>query len=132
VRKLVIAVGVVVVLVLVAFRQRLFLRDPIAKVERNGMQQAEYRVYQNYFNDILVENVAGNQRYLVQARDGVPLVPGRPVHLQCLRGMACLTETNFAPTIPLGGPGYAPMVEMTSVYVSYVDGDGAAVRVALR
>jgi hypothetical protein len=39
---------------------------------------------------------------------------------------------EFAPTLPLGGKGYEPSVEMTSSYVSYVDGDGASVRVALR
>ena len=115
-----------VVLVLVVFRQRLFLRDPLARVERNGIQQTEYRVYLNYFNDILVEDLERNQRYLVQAQQGVPL------HLQCLRGIACLTERDFAPTRPLGGQGYAPEVEMTGSYVAYVDGRGESMRVSLR
>ena len=95
----------IVIVVLVVFRQRLFLRDPIAKVERNGLQQTEYRVYLNYFNDILVEDLAHDRRYLVQARKGVPMVPGIPGHLGCVRGLACLTEENYAPTDPLGGEG---------------------------
>jgi hypothetical protein len=60
------------------------------------------------------------------------MVPGLPLHLQCVQALACLTETDFAPVLPLGGKGYAPSVEMTSAYVSYVDGDGASMRVALR
>jgi hypothetical protein len=32
-------VGVLLLVVLVVFRQRLFLRDPLARVERNGMRQ---------------------------------------------------------------------------------------------
>jgi hypothetical protein len=121
-----------VVLVLVVFRQRLFLRDPLARVERNGIRQTEYRVYLNYFNDILVEDLERNQRYLVQAQQGVPLVPGFPLHLQCLLGIACLTERDFAPTRPLGGQGYAPEVEMTGSCVAYVNGRGESMRVSLR
>ncbi len=129
-----ILIGVLLILIvgLVVFRQRLFLRDPIAKVERNGLQQTEYRVYLNYFNDILVEDMAQDRRYLVQARDGVPMVPGIPGHLGCVRALACLTDENYAPTDPLGGKGYVPAVEMTNAYVTFVDGDGASMRVSLR
>ena len=123
---------VVVVIVLVVFRQRLFVRDPLATVERNGARQAEYRVYLNYFNDILVEDVAGNRRFLVQAKDGTPMVPGFPLHLQCVTGTACLTDSDLAPTQPLGGSGYTGMVDMTSSHITFVDGDGAAMRVELR
>ena len=123
---------VIVIVVLVVFRQRLFLRDPIAKVERNGLEQTEYRVYLNYFNDILVEDLTQNRRFLVQAQNGVPMVPGIPGHLGCIRGLACLTEENYAPTDPLGGKGYVPTVEMTNAYVTFLDGDGASMRVSLR
>jgi hypothetical protein len=132
VKRIVIVGLLVLVVVLVVFRQRLFLRDPIAKVERNGLQQTEYRVYLNYFNDILVEDLAQDRRYLVQSRNGVPMVPGVPGHLGCVRGLACLTERNFAATEPLGGKGYVPAVEMTNAYVTFVDGDGASMRVSLR
>ncbi len=117
---------------LVVFRQRLFVRDPVAKVERNGMRQAGLRIYLNYYNDILVEDPARDFRYLVQARDGVPMVPGVPLHLRCLRGLACLTEVNDAPTYPLAGNGYTPMVVMTNTYITFLDGEGASMRVALR
>jgi hypothetical protein len=132
VRKILIGLILALVVVLVIFRQRLFLRDPIATVERNGMQVSGVRVYLNYFNDILVEDTGTNERYLVQARDGAPLVPGLPLHLTCLRGMACLTQRDYAPTIPLAGAGYDPQVVMTSAYVTFTDGAGSAVRVELR
>ena len=131
-KKIVIGGLVILIVVLVVFRQRLFLRDPIAKVERNGLQQTEYRVYMNYFNDILVEDLAQDRRYLVQARNGVPMAPGIPGHLGCVRGLACLTEGSDAATDPLGGRGYAPAVEMTNAYVTFLDGDGASMRVSLR
>jgi hypothetical protein len=123
---------ILVIAVLVMFRQRLFLRDPFATVERNGMKLTGCSVYLNYDNDILVEDRTKHEHYLVQAKDGTPMTPGVPLHLQCLNALACLTETEFAPTLPLGGKGYEPSVEMTSSYVSYVDGDGASVRVTLR
>ena len=131
-KKLVIVALIIVVVVLVIFRQRLFLRDPLAKVERNGTEQKEYRVYLNYFNDILVEDLEGNRRILVQAKDDKPTAPGLPTHLQCVRGMACLTEVDFAPTVPLAGKEYAAQVEMTSSFVSFHDADGASMRVSLR
>ena len=131
-KRIVIVGLLLLIVVLVVFRQRLFVRDPIAKVERNGLQETEYRVYLNYFNDILVEDMGQGRRYLVQARNGVPMVPGVPGHLGCVRGLACLTEENFATTEPLGGKGYAPAVEMTNAYVTFVDGDGASMRVSLR
>jgi hypothetical protein len=131
-KKLWIGGLIVVVLVLVVFRQRLYVRDPIARVERNGSRQAGMRVYLNYYNDMLVEDVARNQRFLVQSENGVPLVPGAPLHLQCVRGMACLTDRNYAATRPLGGSGYDGQVEMTNAYVVLTDGNGAAIRVALR
>jgi hypothetical protein len=131
-RRLVVAGLVVVVIVLVVFRQRLFLRDPIATVERNGMKQQDYRVYLNFFNDILLEDLSQNRRVLVQARNGVPMVPGMPIHLTCLRGMACLTKAEFAPTAPLRDREYVPLVEMSNASVSFIDGDGANMRIALR
>ena len=126
------AMVLVLVIGLVIFRQRLFLRDPIATVERNGTKQTEYRIYLNYFNDILVEDLAGNRRFLVQSKDGVPMVPGTPIHLQCIRMMACLTEADYAPSTPLGGKDYAPQIEMSSAFVSFLDADGAAMRISLR
>jgi hypothetical protein len=120
------------IVLLMVYRQRFFVRDPLARVERNGMQQAGYRVYINYFNDLLVEVPTYNLRYLVQAKHGVPMVPGVPLHLRCLRGLACLTEVDYAPTLPLAGRGYTPMVVMTNAYVTFLDGEGASMRVALR
>jgi hypothetical protein len=131
-RKLLVVALIAIVVALVIFRQRLFLRDPIAKVERDGTEQKEYRVYLNYFNDILVEDLEGNRRILVQAKDDKPMVPGVPMHLQCVSRMACLTEVNFAPTVPLAGEEYVPQVEMTSSFVSFRDADGASMRVLLR
>ncbi|MDE3104484.1 MAG: hypothetical protein KGK08_04850 [Acidobacteriota bacterium] len=121
-----------VALVLIVYRQRLFVRDPLARVERNGMRVHGAQVYFNYYNDILVQSPGAGGWLLVQAYNGKPMVPGVPRHLVCLRGLVCLTERNYAPVWPLGEPGYEGAVEMTNAYVVLVDGNDAAIRVMLR
>lgn len=130
-KKILMGGFVVLVVMLTVYRERLFVRDPVARVERNGIQESDVRVYVNSYNDILVEYPEADRRYLVQSIHGVPGVPGVPVHLGCLRGLACLTERDHAPVVPLAGSGYEPEVVMTSAYVSFDDGAGAPVRVEL-
>jgi len=131
-RRAFIAGTLLIVVLLIVYRQRIYVRDPLARVERNGVTQTQYRIYLNYSNDILVENLDKDQRYLVQARVGAPAVPGIPLRLQCLRAMACLTDSDLAPTLPLGGKDYEPGVEMTNKQVTFEDGERASIRVILR
>ena len=81
--------------------------------------------------DVLLEKDGepGAYRTLVQSWSRMP---GTPTELQCLRWMVCLTEANHASTIPMfvsGNQVYDPQVTMTKHEVSFVDGDGATVRV---
>jgi hypothetical protein len=83
---------------------------------------------------VLLEQDAepGAYRVLVQAWNKMP---GEPQHLICIRWMACLADADHAATFPIEWMGkgkYDPKVSMTSRAVSFVDGDGAAIRVALR
>ncbi len=125
-------VGVLIaawIVFMVVYRDRIFLRDPLGVLERNGVQQAGAQVYINYSNDVLVQDATETRRFLVQA---VTRMPGVPVHLACIRWVACLTQANSAPVIPLGGSGYLPQVVMSGGQVEFEDGDGSMVRVALR
>ena len=120
----------VVLLVLVwVYRQRIFVRDPLGRVERNGVRQENVRVFLNYSNDVMVEDMDVHRHYLVQGWNRMPGVVG---HLVCVQGLACFTEADKAETTPLGGTKYRPKVEMTNKQVSFVDGDGALVTVKLR
>jgi hypothetical protein len=115
------------VLLLVVYRQRIFLRDPLGKVERNGIRVQGASVFINYSNDVLVNDVDAAQHYLVQHES----VPGTPKKLNCLRGMICWTEADMATVLPLGGAGYRPEVAMSNREVSFRDGAGEGVRVVL-
>jgi hypothetical protein len=129
VRNFLIVTTVLLIIFVAVFRQRIFLRDPLGKVERNGIRQDGMRVFINYSNDVLLEDTARNNRYLVE---GWSKAPGVPKHLACLTGLACWTEANEAEVYPLGtAPNQAGAV-MTSKEIMFEDETGAAIRVELR
>jgi hypothetical protein len=124
-----VVVGVLLLVVIaVVYRQRLFLRDPLGKVERNGMRVEGARVFINYFNDVLIQSADGGQPYLVQRGS----MPGTPVKLSCLRGIMCWTEADSAATVPLGKVDYRPNLVMSSKEVTFQDANDDGVRVVLR
>lgn len=128
---------VLVVLFLVAviyYRQRIYVRDPLATVYRDDVQQSGVEVFINYSNDVLLEQNSGPapNRILIQDWNKMP---GTPLTLTCLRWTACLTEADKAPTIPLtriGKGKYDPKVFMASRQVLFTDGTNAAMRIELR
>ena len=128
-RKILI-VGTLLLVVFVAmFRQRIFVRDPLGKVERNGVAQDGARLYINYSNDVLVEDAGQHQFVLVQAWNQLP---GVPQHLFCLTGLVCWTDGDKAAVFPVGGVGGKTPAVMSAKEVTFVDESGAKVRVKLR
>jgi hypothetical protein len=111
------------------FRQRIFLRDPLGKVERNGIAQDSVRVYINYSNDILLENTAANSRYLVE---GWNRVPGVPKHLACFTALACWTDADQAEVFPLGSAPNQTRAVMSAKEITFADETGAGIKVELR
>jgi hypothetical protein len=123
--------GVILLLAAIyVFRQRVYLRDPVATVYRDEVKQSGIQVFIN--NDaelLLVKDGPGAYRLLVQHWDSFP---GTPVSLICLPWIACVTEANNAPKLAVASNGagsYDPKVLMTSNEVSFVDETGAKVRV---
>ena len=57
-RKILIVGTLLLVVFVAVFRQRIFVRDPLGKVERNGVAQDGARLYINYSNDVMVEDSA--------------------------------------------------------------------------
>ena len=102
-------------------------------------RQSGVQVFVNASGDVLLWQDAepGAYRILVQ---GWNKAPGTPVRLTCLRWMVCLTDADHPATLPIdwiGNSGrgkgkYDPHVSMTGRAVSFVNGDGATVRVELR
>jgi hypothetical protein len=128
-KRALIGATLLLVIFVVVFRQRIFLRDPLGKVERNGVVQDGARLYINYSNDVLVEETAKEHRFLLV--EGWNLTPGIPLHLACVTGLACWTEGNEAAVIPLSASGKGRAV-MSAKEVEFVDESGAGVRVQLR
>jgi hypothetical protein len=119
---------------LVVNRERLYVRDPAARVYRSSVKQSDVQVFINYSADVLLEKdtLPNPYRVLVQDWDRAP---GTPITLSCIRWVACMTAQDNAPILPLHGPGpgkYDPNVLMSDHVVSFVNGDGAQMIVELR
>ncbi len=131
-RILLVAFGLILALILVN-RERVYLRDPVASVYRNDVKQDGVQVFMNYSSEVLLEQEAelGAYRILVQAGQ----TPGTPARLTCIHWMACLTEADHPPVVAVAWTGkgrYSPDVTVAGREVSFVDGDGARIRVVLR
>ena len=132
----------ILVIFLVAFlalnRQRIYLRDPLAKVSRDGAAIAGVTTMINYSNDVLLLDSSDPQHhrlYLVQGWNKVAAVPTVP--LRCEAGLACMADADQATATPItpGSRGHREPflgVTMTNRRVEFVDEDGALVKVQLR
>jgi hypothetical protein len=128
-RKILVVGTLLLVIFVAVFRQRIFLRDPLGKVERNGVAVDGARLFINFSNDVLVEEPGTERRYLVQGWSGVP---GVPQILGCVQGLACWTDADHAAVFPLDGRGAGAKAVMSAKQVTFADETGAQVRVQLR
>jgi len=71
-KRILIVATLLLVVFVVVFRQRIFVRDPLGKVERNSVAQDGMRLYINYSNDVLMEDSARHQFVLVQGWNALP------------------------------------------------------------
>jgi hypothetical protein len=132
-KKLFLLIVLILVVAIVVYRQRIFLRDPLGKEFVNGAQVDGARVFINYSNDVLVMTgpvLEGGNPVIVQGWDSMP---GHPQHMTCwMLTLACLMDNDHAAKFNLGGAGYVPKTSMTNREVDYTDEDGKAVRVVIR
>jgi hypothetical protein len=128
-RKILIVGTLLLVVFVMVFRQRIFVRDPLGKVERNGAAQDGERLYINYSNDVLVEDAAAHQFVLVQ---GWNALPGVPQHLFCLTGLMCWTDADRPAVFPVDGAGGRTPAVMSAKEVTFMDASGAKIKVELR
>ena len=126
--------GILILLVIwTAFnRERIFVRDPVASVYRDGVKQADVEVYLNFSNDIVMQKKGGDAPpTILQHWDQAP---GTPVGLACLRWFACLTDADHSPVLPSSPDGKhsdTPLAQMNGRHIQYVDRTGAQIRVEL-
>jgi hypothetical protein len=107
-------------------RQRLYVRDPLAKVTQDGAAATSVWVFINYSNDVLLEHDA-SPRYVTLVQHGQPV--GSPHAVTCLHGLACMTEADVAPL--LAGSESGPATSMDSRSVAFRDTNGHAIVVTL-
>jgi hypothetical protein len=136
-KKLLALVVLALVVFVIVYRQRIFLRDPLATVTRDGEKVSGVAVMINYSNDVLLQDhSAGKYRiYLVQNWNKQAEVPATA--LTCVQGLACMTDADQAAAMAIvpGSRGRRPAFEgvtMTNRFVEFVDEDGDLVRVVLR
>jgi hypothetical protein len=133
-KKLFVLAFLVLMVLILVNRQRVYVRDPLAKVYRNAQEQSGVQVYINYSNDVLLvkEDNPGSYRILVQ---GWSKSPGTPAVLKCIRWMACLADADHAsviPLVPTGKGSYDPRVTMDNRAISFLNADGSTTRIELR
>jgi len=100
-KKILLLLALVLVVFLVYNRQRLYLRDPLGSVARDGVKEECTEVFINYSDDVLLQNrPAPIYMTIVQHGNHV----GEPKMVPCIRFLVCLMDadvvTLMAPTAP--------------------------------
>lgn len=110
-------------------RHRLFLRDPLGSVTRDGTIENGAKIFINFDNEVLIENDNPPIHVtLVQKRS--PQEVGTPLHIGCIHFVACLTDAD---TGSLAEPAEkVDIVQMTGKLVEYRDLKGSDVQIKLR
>lgn len=127
VKKLVFVALVVAFWFVFVNRERIFVRDPIASLARDGVVEGGAQIFINYDNDVLIENDR-SPMYLNIVQHEQPV--GAPDVLKCIYYLACLARGYPAPQA-LALPG-ARVEAMTSKQVRFRDEQGREAVVKLR
>lgn len=126
-RKLILLVVLVGVVFVVWNRQRLYVRDPLGSVTRDGVKEKGAQVYINYANDVLLENYNAPM-YVTLVQHGGRM--GTPATLHCVAYVACLLDADVATL--LDGDERAKVESMSAKVMEFRDVNGREVVVTLR
>jgi len=126
VRKFLLLSVVATIALAIVYQDRLFLRDPLGSVERNGIPVAGARVFINYSNDVLVQEDSGRRMFIVQHYNRLPASPSG---LTCFQGMLCLTPSDRSAS---GTPDPGREASMSDREVAFTDNLGSRVHVRIR
>jgi len=127
VRKLILLLVVVAVVFVVWNRQRLYVRDPLGSVVRDGVKEQGAQVLINYSNDVLLQNYNAPM-YVTLIQQGNRV--GTPAVLHCVAYAACLLDADVPEF--LFTDEAAKVTTMTGKLVEYRDGKGRNTVVTLR
>ena len=121
---------VLLVLAALAFviwhRQRIYVRDPLASVTRDGVKQPGTQVLISYTGDVLLENYHPPMFVeLIQHGSRV----GTPAEMHCIAYVACLVDAHWPRLL---APDERALVTMDGRTVDYLSGNGHDTVVTLR
>ena len=127
-RRLLLLITLVAIVFIAVYRDRLYLRDPLGKLTRDGAPQADARVFINFENDILVQEKGGTEMFAVQHWNHFEAVPA---NLTCIQGLLCIAPADRL--IDTAGTTITRKeAEMTDRTVEFIDSNGHSVQVTIR
>ena len=126
-RKFIALLVLVAVVFVVWNRQRLYVRDPLGSVVRDGVKEQGAQVLINYSNDVLLQNYNAPM-YVTLIQQGNRV--GTPAVLHCVAYAACLLDADVPEF--LFTDEAAKVTTMTGKLVEYRDGKGRNTVVTLR
>ena len=118
-KKILLLLFVVAVVFVLWNRERLYVRDPLGRVTRDGVKEAGVQVYINYSNDVLLENDKAPM-YLTLVQHGQRM--GTPGGLKCLHYLVCRTDSAVSTMVLEGGKFVVE--SMSANFVRFRGGDG--------
>jgi hypothetical protein len=122
VKKLFVLILLVLVIFVVYNRQRIYVRDPLGSVMRDGVKEAGVEVYINFSNEVLLKHDAVPV-YATLINHDQPV--GTPKKLTCLMWLACMTDQYPAMLVALDGD--AEIEAMSGKAVAFKDHGNATV-----
>jgi hypothetical protein len=126
-KKLIALLALVAIVFVVYSRERLFVRDPLGSVTRDGVKEQGAQVFINYPNDVLIEN-DNAPMYVTLVQHGQRV--GTPSKLGCIHYVVCMTDADVA-TLLAPEPNTA-VHSMTNKVVEFRDAAGRPTVVKLR
>ena len=127
-RRLLLLITLVLIVLIAVYRDRLYLRDPLGKLTRDGVAQADARVFINFENDVLVQEKGGTEMFVVQHWNQLEAVPS---DLTCIQGLLCIAPADRL--IDTAGTTLTrKQAGMTDRAVDFIDSNGHPVHVTIR
>jgi hypothetical protein len=118
-KKLILLLLIIAIVFAVWNRQRLYLRDPLGSVLRDGIKEQGAQVFINYSNDVLLQNY-NPPMYVTLIQHGQPT--GTPATLRCIAYTLCLTDADVATLVD--SDHHHPAHSMSSSAVEFTDTQG--------
>jgi hypothetical protein len=125
-KKFFLLLTLILVVFVVYNRQRLYVRDPLGSVMRDGVKEQGAQVFINHSNDVLLEN-DNAPMYVTLVQHGQPV--GTPAKLGCIHFLACMTDADVA-TLVVADPG--AVESMSGRTVAFRDAGGRETVIKLR